>query len=336
MKNRRPPFDAMDIRIPLTDELTENIRATARTAQKFCFDIEASTFAGGFMKQNLRRVLLDMEHAQMPFEDESVMIEANYHAFITSCGLPLTNAEICEAKTSWCRFLFIGPTPNMFMLFYYDTAHERKHNPVLCPVVFQYKDQPEAEPLNLDGIDAFSKKVGLDFREPALIASLNRMFPMMFKECKDKDILSYACGGMHMYCMAFTLLTLLTAPRKLVEHTERPREAALYNGKRRVFHGYKDVSFRLTTHKSLTQALGMHTARKHASPCYHSVIGHWAHYEIDHGCEHDWQPVPLREGKHICPKCKGFRVWRNSHHRGDTNKALAKIMPETRVYRVKV
>ena len=139
----------------------------------------------------------------------------------------------------------------------------------------------------------------------------------------SKQIAAY--GGMT------EVLWLIMHRPGLVQSLHIPSSQKVIKGKLRPFRAHSVLTIDLSL-KDLAQTIQANNSR--GPNREHQVRGTWVHLGISPGCTHDWHKVERPEGKpdrYECSCCKGLRVWRRDHVRGD-----ASLGTKFHTYEVKV
>jgi hypothetical protein len=130
----------------------------------------------------------------------------------------------------------------------------------------------------------------------------------------DLDTYKHSTGDIRNY---LTLLLVLNTPQHITYITNPPTHG-LVKGKRITFKGHSVVNIELGKSKNLTKFFHTFTGIKHRR---HEVRGHYVHHHININCTHDWPAMPESSIDGIprwrCRRCRGMRVWRKEHQRGD-------------------
>lgn len=113
------------------------------------------------------------------------------------------------------------------------------------------------------------------------------------------------------------VLWLLMHKPKVVRTEQVPTTQKIVKGKLRPVRAHSLLTINLS-HRDLEKAIRRTEDR--GPNRKHDVRGSWVHIGILKGCTHEWSRVEMPEGKPerwACSRCKGIRVWRKEHVRGD-------------------
>lgn len=139
---------------------------------------------------------------------------------------------------------------------------------------------------------------------------------MMYELPLGIDMTPLLQGSMGDVRNIWAALLLLNQPGKTVfEHF--PAGRRIVRGKLRAYSAYNIVSINIGRHRKTRRAFHF---EDRSSPRRHEVRGHFAHFHTDKHCEHKWPLIPDDDQRWYCERCRGFRIWRKDHLRGDASK----------------
>lgn len=119
------------------------------------------------------------------------------------------------------------------------------------------------------------------------------------------------------YAHMCLLLWLLMHQPKVVKVDQVPTKQVLVKGKLRPWKAHNVVTIDVSQkiNKKMIQNNGSRGPVRE-----HPVRGHWTHIGLSSSCTHKWVKAETVEGRperYQCEHCKGLRVWRKPHYRGD-------------------
>lgn len=166
-------------------------------------------------------------------------------------------------------------------------------------------------------VDAFSRHV-TDVWSASSATRSTRYVEKMIEECRGE--LKRAIAAV-----------LLLNQRRGVAFRDVPPTRRMAGGKLKTYMAHSVVSIDLGG----GDMRGFFHVDGRSSPRRHEVRGHFVHYGIDEGCQHEWQPYSTPElerrdvdriGKPVsrwrCELCQGLRVRREAFQRGDASKGF--------------
>ena len=216
-------------------------------------------------------------------------------------GLMFEHPDLYESQRQFAK----PPFPDTYVEFRFD---ERTANPFAFAGVLRQGDTATLLTAEADQI------IRVDFKQIHFLPDglLAKPWPgrnVSAEEDPNRRVVAFA--GMT------EVLWLLMHRPNVVRIDKVPTKQQIIKGKLRPFRAHSvltiDLSRQATTR--IIQDNGSRGPNRE-----HQVRGSRVHLGISRSCTHDWHRVEMPEGRperYECARCKGIRVWRRDHVRGD-------------------
>lgn len=294
------------------------VAAAAPRARRFVFDKEASIFLGRFIRTCGDLIIANRQFAIPPFE--TVYIEFDMKAMMLEGNSP----PDLEDQDTRVGYLIEGRT------VYCVAATDRMKDVGLTPFVYEM-DTDEAQPdlsmmheQSIEGQELLKLSLmlgsgieNLDEKSRVEILARN-VVRFMYPITNDGMFGKLVQGSAGDLRNVWAILLLLNQPAN-VTFDPVPARRGIFSGKLRTYAAHNIVRIDIGRHRSIRRALAFESR---SSPRRHEVRGHFAHYHLTDGCQHEWQTMPDEKGRWLCGRCDGYRVWRKNFLRGDAGKGF--------------
>lgn len=297
-------------------------------ARRFIFDAEASRHVGRFIRDCGDLLIENRQFAIPPYQ--TTYIEFDLEALLAAIGKGCTTEIFGKDGTDkFIGYLIHGNRVTVIVCG--DTGSAligafgyRLNTPIKPRPIFATPMNP-ADPNDEWARISFLLGTMVDDLPDELTrqeiignVEINVTWDGPFDDRRRKTLLLGAMGELRMLWACLLMLN----QHKHIELEQVPHQTGLYKGKRCVCPAHHLVRIHLgqttSIRKMLSSTLGIPRRR-------HEVRGHFAHWHLKDGCEHQWPPLPdftVLEGEQEttprwrCTSCGGLRVWRKAHVRG--------------------